>query len=308
MLVSVIVVTYNSAKFVLETLESAKAQTYQNIELVISDDCSTDNSVEICRQWVEENKGRFIRTEIITNLINTGISANLNRGLYKANGEWVKVIAGDDILSAECIKLCIDFTKANLKRNIQVIHGIAKIYFEDFKESNFSQKRGKPEWKFNRLSITPQEQYKILLRACPVVAPTTFFKRSIFNLVGYFEEEFPFWEDRPMWLKLTKAGFKFYFLDAELAFYRIHTTSVQQAQNNEYFSKFQISRDLGFSKIILPDLPYYERFLNWYLIFIRRMMIKLGLTKATKAIHFFYRVLTYFADNRLNKLNRPYVD
>ena len=47
-LVSINVITYNSSKFVLETLESAKAQTYQNIELIVSDDCSTDNTVEIC--------------------------------------------------------------------------------------------------------------------------------------------------------------------------------------------------------------------------------------------------------------------
>ncbi len=51
-LVSIVVITYNSAKFILETLESSKAQTYKNIELIISDDCSTDNTVEICQQWI----------------------------------------------------------------------------------------------------------------------------------------------------------------------------------------------------------------------------------------------------------------
>ena len=55
-LVSIIVITYNSAKFVLETLESAKAQTYQNIELIISDDGSTDNTVQICREWLKNNE------------------------------------------------------------------------------------------------------------------------------------------------------------------------------------------------------------------------------------------------------------
>ena len=58
-LVSIIVITYNSSKYVLETLESAKAQTYQNIELIVTDDCSNDNTVEICRKWIEENKERF---------------------------------------------------------------------------------------------------------------------------------------------------------------------------------------------------------------------------------------------------------
>ena len=97
-LVSIIVITYNSSKYVLETLESAKAQTYPNIELIVSDDCSTDDTVEICRNWMEENKERFVRTELITVGENTGVAINCNRGLYAAKGEWLKYIAGDDIL------------------------------------------------------------------------------------------------------------------------------------------------------------------------------------------------------------------
>ena len=102
-LVSIIVITYNSAKYVLETLESAKAQTYQNIELIVSDDCSIDNTVEICREWIEQNKNRFVRTELITIPENTGIPANCNRGVRAAQGEWVKLIAGDDMLDNDCI-------------------------------------------------------------------------------------------------------------------------------------------------------------------------------------------------------------
>ena len=75
-LVSITVITYNSAKYVIETLESAKAQTYQNIELIISDDHSTDNTVKDCRQWIEKNKEWFIRTVLITIPENTGVPAN----------------------------------------------------------------------------------------------------------------------------------------------------------------------------------------------------------------------------------------
>src|SRR5450759_2313112 len=97
-LVSIIVVTYNSSKYVLETLESAKAQTYQNIELVVSDDCSTDDTVEICRKWIEENNDRFVRTTLVTSPENKGIPANCNRGIKASKGEWIKLIAGDDLL------------------------------------------------------------------------------------------------------------------------------------------------------------------------------------------------------------------
>ena len=78
-LVSVPVVTYNSANTILETLESIKAQTYPNIELIISDDCSTDNTIELCLEWLELYKERFTRTEVLTVEKNTGVSANVNR-------------------------------------------------------------------------------------------------------------------------------------------------------------------------------------------------------------------------------------
>mgnify|MGYP000958323009 FL=1 len=65
-LVSIIVVTYNSSLFVRETLESAKRQSYNNIELIITDDASTDDTVKVCREWIANNKNRFVRVELKT--------------------------------------------------------------------------------------------------------------------------------------------------------------------------------------------------------------------------------------------------
>ena len=56
MLVSISVITYNSSKYILDTLDSVKAQTYPNLELVISDDCSTDNTIDLCKDWVKRTK------------------------------------------------------------------------------------------------------------------------------------------------------------------------------------------------------------------------------------------------------------
>ena len=72
-LVSVVVMTYNSSKYVLETLDSIYNQTYLNIELIITDDCSTDKTFELCNKWLLQHQNRFIRIEFITNDINTGI-------------------------------------------------------------------------------------------------------------------------------------------------------------------------------------------------------------------------------------------
>lgn len=64
-LVSVVVITYNSEKYILETLESIKTQSYKNLELIISDDCSKDDTVMICRDWLDKEGERFIRTKLI---------------------------------------------------------------------------------------------------------------------------------------------------------------------------------------------------------------------------------------------------
>ena len=80
-LVSVCIITYNSSNFILDTLESVKVQTYKDIELIISDDGSKDNTVEVCRKWLMLNKKRFVNIVLLVSEQNLGISANYNRAI-----------------------------------------------------------------------------------------------------------------------------------------------------------------------------------------------------------------------------------
>ena len=130
--VSIAVVTYNSAKTILETLESIKVQTYPNLELIISDDCSTDHTVSLCREWVEKNKERFDRVELITAEKNTGVSANFNRAEAACQGEWVKPIAGDDLLMPNCIEECVNYAEKH--PDAYAIFGRAKAFGASMEE------------------------------------------------------------------------------------------------------------------------------------------------------------------------------
>lgn len=97
--ISIVVVTYNSGKYVTETLDSIASQSYTGeIQLIVSDDCSQDDTVLICKNWLRDHKDRFPDATIISSTSNTGISGNYNRALKEVNGLWVKYIAGDDIL------------------------------------------------------------------------------------------------------------------------------------------------------------------------------------------------------------------
>jgi alpha-1,3-rhamnosyltransferase len=216
-LVSIIIITYNSSKYVLETLESSKGQTYQNIELIVSDDCSTDYTVEICRVWIEENKERFVRTEMITTEKNTGIPANCNRGLYAAKGKWIKFIAGDDALLENCILDNINYTFMNSS---------AKIIFSKLQiiKSESSVKEFNYNTFFYNLAV--EDQTHQLLFSNTINAVTSFINRNLILNLGGFDEKYSLLEDYPLWLKSTSFGYKLYGFDTITCMYRVHDTNV----------------------------------------------------------------------------------
>ena len=117
-LVSVVVITYNSSKYVIETLDSIYNQTYEQLELIISDDCSKDDTIPKCEEWLAKNQERFYNAQIITTSINTGIPANCNRGFEKAQGEWIKYIAGDDCLYPYAIEKYIKYAQREIEYSL----------------------------------------------------------------------------------------------------------------------------------------------------------------------------------------------
>lgn len=222
-LVSVPVITYNSAKFVLETLASIKAQAYQNIELIISDDCSTDNTVELCRKWVEENKERFVRTQIITSEVNTGVSANLNRAEDACQGEWVKGIAGDDLLLPNCIEDCINF----VLDNPEVAYLFAKIEaFGANEERNKYFSENVFDYSFFDMGVDDQLERLVFGENC-VPASTCFYNRKKAVELGIINDErIPLLEDWPKWINVLNKGIKLHFMDKTIVKYRIHEGSL----------------------------------------------------------------------------------
>jgi len=253
-LVSIIVITYNSSKYVLETLESAKAQTYKNIELIVSDDCSTDNTVEICRKWIEENKERFVRTELITFERNTGIAPNCNRGLFAAQGEWVKYIAGDDILLNNCIEDFVRFIETTPECKIvfgkQKILVNGKIIEQDI-----------PKF----FKVDKEKQFEMVYTGSSIPAPANFIKRNLLLKVKGFDEDYPFIEDVPMWIKIANEGEFFYSLDMFVVVYRLHDENINRSSSTQFINKlFYYSKK---KHIINHIIPYLKNKKKYFLLF-----------------------------------------
>lgn len=94
-LVSVVIPTYNQNNFVRETFESVLRQDYQNIEIIIADNGSSDGTAEIIKEYVARYPDRIIS---ILNESNTGLASNFNRGLARVRGEFVAWLDGDDVM------------------------------------------------------------------------------------------------------------------------------------------------------------------------------------------------------------------
>jgi len=250
-LVSIIVITYNSSKYVIETLESAYNQTYQNIELIISDDSSIDDTIEICERWIDNNRKRFVRSELIKVNKNTGISSNCNRGLAVANGEWVKLIAGDDILCTECISIFMRCSK---------MHFDSRIFFSDVylfgTAENSSKNVSVRKWLDSSLNFVEThgdalKQHKELLFENRVCAPSAFLHRDTIMKLGGFDEDIKLMEDYPLWIKATKNGQIIQCVRECLVKYRLSDSSVQ---GSKYY---RASYELFQQKYIFKTLLFY---------------------------------------------------
>lgn len=255
-LVSIIVVTYNSSKFIEETLQSIVAQTWQELELIITDDGSKDNTVAICEDWLSKNKSRFVRTQLISVPTNTGIAANCNRGLQAAKGDWIHFCAGDDAFLPGCIADNMDYV--NEQPEARIVFSYCRKYAETFEEQNFlGLMPGSSPVNIITDTITAESQYKLLLLSDRITfTPSSFIHRETQLEVGGFNEKVKLQEDYPMWLSLTKAGYKLHFMEKETVKYRQHATATNN-MNIHYLIKPNYFRTENFRREhIYPNLPW----------------------------------------------------
>ena len=228
-LVTVCVLTYNSAEYVLETLESIKNQTYSRIRLIITDDCSSDPTVDICTSWVNENKARFESVDIVTVPQNTGVSANCNRGARAAEGRWFKLIAGDDILCADAIETLV--TKAeSLEYDKYFIGSFVQPFCGD---ENLPRelKREQELAAFGTIQDSSRQLELLRIKNC-LLAPTVLLPVDVFKRMT-FDEKYTFAEDYPMFLNMLASGYRYININRPLVRYRIHSSSISNEGKSE---------------------------------------------------------------------------
>ena len=226
-LVSICIPTYNGEKFIKEAMDSAIAQTFPNLEIIISDDASKDGTLSI----IESYKNKTLIPIHVYNHEPQGIGANWNHSVRKANGDYIKFLFQDDILDPDCIdtmmKLAIKNPKVGLvycKR--ELIFNELTPNVKDFLD-NYSNLHthwndfqvvqgvlsGKTYLKDRQLLNSPKNK---------IGEPTNvLLKTKCFNTIGFFSEELQQALDSDYWYRVMKY-YAVGFIDLSLVKFRLH--------------------------------------------------------------------------------------
>jgi len=234
-LVTIGVASYNNAAYILETLNSIKKQTYQAIELIIVDDCSSDNSIEVIQSWM-----RFYdnQVKLISNSNNKGIPFVCNTILFNSSKEskYLILIGSDDMMSPERVSLQVSCFERQLEKVAVVFSDMIviddkgkKIYESYYDYIGVTVERLK-----NLLQTSKEEKLESLLRRNDFPAPSMIFRKQILIDLGGWDEQFYF-EDWPMNLRLINGGFDFICMDEKLVEYRKLIKSASSIPNPKYY-------------------------------------------------------------------------
>ena len=212
-LVSVICLSYNHEAYVVEALNSVINQTYPNVELLIADDCSTDNSVEVIQNWLENHP----EVDFLTNEKNLGNTKTFNQLAKKAKGEFIIDLATDDILLPNCIEKQVKTFQNSKFKNLAIVYGnLIEIDENGNFIENYYTEEDYPE---------SGNIYKMVVgRTTKICSVSSMVKKSVMEKLGYYDENLTY-EDLDIWIR-TSRDFDFEYIPEVLAKKRILSDSL----------------------------------------------------------------------------------
>jgi glycosyltransferase involved in cell wall biosynthesis len=219
-LVSVIIPTYNYGRFVVEAVESALGQTYPNVEVIVVDDGSTDDTQRRIAPYVAGSAVRLLpRAKPPIQLVrqaNRGAPAALNRGIQLARGDWIAWLSADDT-----------FLPTKLQEQVAhaAQHPDERLIYTDW---YLVDAAGRVTTTVRSLQFASHQQLvRALFGACVINGSTTLIHRTCFERDGMFAEDLPQAHDWDLWLRLAR-DFRFGYVPKPLVRYRWHDANLSR--------------------------------------------------------------------------------
>lgn len=204
-LISVCVTVYNYARFLEDCLNSVAAQTYEALELIIVDDCSTkDDSVAVAAEWAEKHRARFRRVEVLTHRHNQGPAEARNTAFRHTTGAWIFIIDADNEIYPKAIER---LHRAAVQGGFDATYTQTEMFGA--------------RWEIGYADIWDATE----MRRKNYVDVMALVSRQAWETVDGFSHIDDGWEDYDFWLKFLDAGLLPGYVPEILCRYRLHDKS-----------------------------------------------------------------------------------
>jgi glycosyltransferase involved in cell wall biosynthesis len=242
-LVSICIPTYNGGTHLAECLDSALAQSFRDIDILLVDDASTDDTVPIARSYARRDQ----RIRIAENERNLGLVGNWNQTVRLAQSEWIKFLHQDDRLEPDCVARMLDAATPGVDLVATQRHvvfapdtpdDIKRLYLRHLSDHNLAS------YFPGQTYISPMEFAEILLRVpdgnCIGEPTATMVRRTAFAHHGYFNPELTMLCDWEYWARLgVNTGLC--YVDVPLATFRVHSRGTSaQLRSTKRFRAFRL--------------------------------------------------------------------
>lgn len=236
-MVTVVLTCYDHERFVEQALDAVRAQTYRPIQLIVTDDASSDDSAARIRHWVTRN---WPDAQLILHTVNVGLCRTLNEALALATGDYVTISSADDWMEPERIETLVAAFESAPPEVGLVYSGVRLV---DSKGNELSRVRTEPGsgasgWIFHQELTMPT-----------VLTPGVMVRRSVFDVVGGFNEA-DIVEDYDMWLRICRS-FQVLHVPGALVNFRWHEGNTTTRIHGEPYDRYVatcLRRQLGFSR------------------------------------------------------------
>lgn len=219
-LVSIIMPNYNNRKYIAEAMESVLNQTYTNWELIVIDDGSMDNSVEIIQAYAAKDE----RIRLLVNATNKGVSASRNEGLKNSNGAFICFLDSDDVFLPNKLSDQVECLQQNSAAGL--------VYSDQLVSDDKLNIIDKSEYFMPSLDLKEFMSIRNLFSTLTVM-----LRRKLMEQVGYFDSALSGGEDWDYWIRCSEKT-PFIHLKINTAIYRQH---VAQSHNN--ITKMKAARE-----------------------------------------------------------------
>lgn len=220
--VSVLIPTYNSAGYLDETIKSVLGQTFTDFELLIVDNCSTDDTKSVVAKYLHDHRIHYILNEQ-----NIGMCGNWNRSLSYAKGKYIKYLMSDDKFHLQLLEKFVavmeEFPSVSLVSSYKTIFGTENWNFKS---------------PLSGLQPGLEAIEHSVLTHNWIGEPTTVMFRKESARVGSFKSDLHYYMDFDLWLRILKTG-DLYVVPEYLSSFRVHSAQATEGIKQSHVDSFE---------------------------------------------------------------------